>query len=99
MAAITRTLTRMAELPKRSNSRSCKTRSNLGCSSSGMLPDLVEKERSRGCLLRSGRLAGHGARERALLVAEESPLSSKGPESRRNLALQTAHGCESPSRW
>ena len=39
MAAISRASERkVRELPRRSNSRSCRTRSSLGCSSSGISP-------------------------------------------------------------
>ena len=78
VAAIRRTLTLTVSVPpSRSNSRSCSTRSSFTCVLEVDVADLVEEERAALGHLEAALLAGVGAGERALLVAEQLRLDQR----------------------
>ena len=61
-------------LPSRSNSRSCRTRSSLGCNSERDVADLVQKQRALVGQFEPPDLLADGAGERAPLMAEQFAL-------------------------
>jgi hypothetical protein len=78
VAASSRTLTFTVSVPpRRSNSRSCSTRSNFDLRAEVDVADLIEEERSTLGHLEAAFLPGVGAGERALLVAEQLRLDER----------------------
>ena len=72
VAATTRTSTRtVSELPSRWNSRSCRTRRSLACSSSGRSPISSSKQGAALRLLKAADPALYRAGKRAADVAEQ----------------------------
>ncbi len=72
MAAITRTSICTGRVPPtRSNSRSCSTRSSLACKGRSQLADFIQKYGAAVGHFQFAFFLRHGAREGALLVAEQ----------------------------